>query len=265
MLQLIKSRCGLKGRISMSGVKEKPETWNFDGESLEDHVARAMYGHAVDTVRKQAAKLDLQPQRLRTAFETARKESDRSAAILVFALAEDLMLDGMKRYLNADVKGGWDELVSSNGLLATANDRINFLYLLYWIYPAVYADLRLLKSIRNRFAHHAEIAGFEDQAIKSWIAAMSLTEASALKAVAEAGSALPNKFSARQLFLMRSTLVVTQLVANFAIAPEARAARVAPGHVEGDDWDDYPDNLKELNRIAAEAVLDVASGTDTQG
>src|SRR4051794_23791188 len=103
---------------------EVEQTWGFEGTSTEVVVARALYGHHVKMVREHAAALDLQPQRIRNAFEVARGESDRSAAILIFALAEDLMLDAMKRYLNHDVKGGWDELVSGNGLLATANDRI---------------------------------------------------------------------------------------------------------------------------------------------
>jgi hypothetical protein len=56
---------------------------------------------------------------------------------------------------------------------------------------------------------------------------------------------------------MRSSRVITQLVTNLAIAPEARASRVAPGHVEGPDWDLFPDNLKELKRISAEMILGV--------
>jgi len=243
----------------MSNAKiEDQETWGFEGTSREIVVARALYCHNVKTVREHAATLDLQPQRLRKAFEVARNESDRSAAIVIFALAEDLMLDAMKRYLNPDVKGGWDELVSGNGLLATANDRITFLYLLSWIHPVVYADLRLLKSIRNRFAHHAEISGFEDQTIRSWIAAMKMSEVAAVRAANSAERPAPTIFSARQLYLMRSSLVVTQLVSNLAVAPEARASRVAPGHVEGRNWEEHPENFKELKRVAAEMILAVA-------
>ncbi len=173
-------------------TEEKTETdptWGFEGDSMEVRVARAMYGSAVERVRQHAAELDLQPERLRRVFKTARSEADRSAAILVFALAEDLMLDAIKRYLNADVRGGWAEVTSGNGLLATANDRITLLCLLRWIHPSVYADLRLLKSIRNRFAHHAEVSSFDDSVIRNWIGAISHTEASALAAVTRDGTA----------------------------------------------------------------------------
>jgi hypothetical protein len=232
-------------------------TWGFEGDSMEVRVARAMYGTAVDSVREHAAKLALQPERLRRVFRTARSEADRSAAILVFALAEDLMLDAIKRYLKAGVKGGWAEVTGSNGLLATANDRITLLCLLQWIHPVVYADLRLLKSIRNRFAHHGDVSSFEDTVIRNWIRAISANESAPLAAAAGAEAGHPTQPNARQSFLMRSALVVTRLVANLAVAPRARASQVAPGHVGGPTWELYPDNLKELNRIAAEVILSV--------
>lgn len=238
--------------------EEKAETtYGFEGNSPLIRATRAMYGQMVESVRQHAASLDLQHERLRRVFLAARSEADRSAAILMFALAEDLMLDAIKRYCNSDVKGSWEEITGGNGLLATANDRITFLYLLEWIHPNVYSDLRLLKSIRNRFAHHADVSNFEDSKIKSWIAAMKINEGFMLTSVSETDLPRPETFTTRQMFLMRSSLVITRLVSNLAIAPEARASRVAPGYVEGRDWDLYPDNLKELNRIAAEAVIDI--------
>lgn len=238
----------------MADDNETELTYGFEGDSPLIRATRAMYSHMVGTVTEHAASLDMQPDRLRRVFSTARTEADRSAAILVFALAEDLMLDAIKRYCNPDVQGGWDEVTGGNGLLATANDRINFLYLLRWIQPQVYADLRLLKSIRNRFAHHADVSGFEEEKIKSWIYAMKTTEENLLGSVAWGDIPRSEKFTARQMFLARSSLVLTRLMANLAIAPEARAARVSPGHVESQGWDRFPDNLKELYRIAAEAV-----------
>jgi hypothetical protein len=156
------------------------------------------------------------------------------------------------------VRGGWDEVTDGNGLLATANDRITLLCLLGWIAPTVYADLRLLKSIRNRFAHHADVSNFEDGKIRSWVSALSsVAEAAAIAAAVETGVPIRTKFSTRQLFIMRSSLVVTALVTNLAIAPEARALRVAPDHVARTGWDLFPDNLKELKNIAADMILSV--------
>jgi len=247
----------------MSNVQKSAQpTWGFEGDSLETKIARAMYGSTVHLVREHASKVDVQHDRLRKVFETARVESDRSSAILIFALAEDLMLDAMKRYLKGEIKGGWDELIGGNGLLATANDRITLLSLLNWIHPVVYSDLRLLKSIRNRFAHHAEIQGFDDSVIKNWILAMNASEAAALDAVADAEDLRVGALNARQLFLIRSALVITRMVANLAVAPEARSSRVAPGHVEGESWDEYPENLKGLFRLSAEIIMAVTASAE---
>ena len=62
---------------------------------------------------------------------------------------------------------------------------------------------------------------------------------------------------------MRSCLVVTRMVANLAVAPQARFSQVAPRHVEGEDWDDYPENLKVCNRIAADTLLALAYKSNT--
>ena len=91
-------------------------------------------------------------ERIQQAFAIAKTEADRSASILLFALAEDMMLDSFKCHLNSNLRGGWSGVTGSNGLLATASDRITLLELLYWIRPQTCTDQRLMKSIRNRFA-----------------------------------------------------------------------------------------------------------------
>lgn len=233
---------------------DKNETWGFDGDDMVSRVARAMYGNAVVRSREHTAGLDLGCERISQALQTALNDSDRSAAILIFALIEDLMLDYLKRYLSIDyIKGGWDEVIGGNGLLATANDRITLISLLGWIRPVVYNDLRLLKSIRNRFAHHAQVDGFVDSAIQSWIASMKVTEESAVNAFMEDGYQLLKMFSPRQKYLMRASMIVTELLTDLAIAPNARQAQVAPGHVSG-SWDDMPENIKEVRRLAVRII-----------
>jgi len=152
-------------------------TWGFDGDDAETVVARAIYASGVTRVRAEVAQLDVQSQRIRRVFESARREADRSAAILIFALIEDLMLESFKNNLSgSNIKGGWDEITRGDGLLATANDRLSLLGMLDWMQPKVYEELRLLKSIRNRFAHHADVDGFDDRNIRSWIGALHPAE-----------------------------------------------------------------------------------------
>lgn len=211
-----------------------------------------MYGHQVNLVKEEAAKYDIQADRLRKTLEAARTEADRSAAILIFAMAEDLMLSGLKQHLTGEVKGGWSELSGGNGLLATASDRISLLMLLNWIHPTVYADLRIIKSIRNQFAHHPDVIGFEHQKIRGQVSSIFALE----KALVEAmGDGVDQALSPRQMYLCRAANTLIRLVFNLAVAPAARREKVAPGHIDNAGWEKLPDNLQELHRILAEHVI----------
>ncbi len=190
-------------------------------------VSGKLYGERVRSLRENVASFDIQSERLRNTFAAARAEADRSAAILLFALAEDIMLHGLRQHLGGEVQGGWSEVSSGNGVLATANDRITLLALLSWIHPGVYADLRIMKTIRNRFAHHPDVIGFDEPKTRSYISSLSKVEKAPLAAIESADAAL----SARQLYLMRAGSVLMRFVYNLAVAPAARRERVAPGHV----------------------------------
>ncbi|WP_306225375.1 hypothetical protein [Bosea beijingensis] len=243
--------------MAPEGELDQSETWGFDGDDLEVRVARAMYGAAIERVRQHASEIDLRRDYVEKVLTTAIAESDRSAAILIFALVEDLMLDAFKRYLSAScIKGGWSEVIGGNGLLATANDRITLACLLGWIRPAVYADLRILKSIRNRFAHHAQIEGFSDGSVQSWISALNITEEPAVDSFRASGFCISESFSLREKYLMRASLVATELLTDLAIAPHARQTMVSPGHVGG-PWENVPDNIKDIRRIAARIIGDI--------
>lgn len=228
--------------------------WGFGTEDSVNAVAGSLYGFHVNTVREEAAKYDIRANRLRNTYSAARAEADRSAAILLFAMAEDLMLDGLKQHLHGEVKGGWQEVSSGNGLLATANDRVTLLALLGWIHPTVYADLRIMKTIRNRFAHHPDIIGFDEDKVRSQISSLSPLDKAPLQSM-EAGDAL---LSPRQLYLLRAGSTLMQLVQNLAVLPAARRENIAPrhGYVLG-DWEHVPSNLQELHRILAEHMVAV--------
>lgn len=230
--------------------------WGFGTDDPVSMTAGRMYGAEVARVREQAASYDIGAERLRKTFEGARAEADRSSAILLFALAEDLMLSGLKQHLHGEVKGGWDELSGGNGLLATASDRITLLALLSWIHPTVYADLRVLKTIRNRFAHHPDVIGFDEQKIRSQISALTPIEKALLQKMAVGADTV---ISPRQLYLIRAGSTIVRLVLNLAVAPAARKGNVAPGHIDMVDWEQLPPNLQELFNISAEHMAAVMS------
>jgi DNA-binding MltR family transcriptional regulator len=247
----------------MSQDEELPN-YGFEGNSLGSVPARAYYHSVVQSLRESTAKIDLQPERLKKVFAAARAEADRSAAILMFALAEDLMLTAIHRHCNTKVPGGWKDVTEGSGLLATANDRLTFLFIVNWIHPITHANLRLMKTIRNRLAHHADVEGFSDAKIRGAIGSMSPVERPMLDRIAEDGRPLPETIAPRHLFLMRSASAIVHLQSELAIAPEARAHQIAPGHVAG-RWEDLPVNMRELNEISASHTVEVMKDATAAG
>ena len=235
--------------------KDQEEDWGFQGNALEVRIARALYGSRVKIVREYVASLDLPAERTKMVLARALSESDRSAAVLIFAYIEDLMLEAIKRNCNPDVSGGWEEVTGGNGLLATANDRITFLHLLHWIKPNTYSDLRLLKSIRNRFAHHSDVSSFSDDRIRSWIGALSPAKNEDLSGMREAIPGLPEKLSTRHTYLLRVTTVLMGLVEELALGPQSRAHRIDPTFVERLDFDFLPENRQKLQMACAEFAV----------
>lgn len=226
------------------------------GNDQLGRVAAAIYGVAVKSARDQVDAFDFQLSRITSVFNVAASESDRSASILLFALAEDLMLHALRHNMKGNCSGGWDAVTSGNGVLATASDRITILELLRWIRPKTGAQIRLIKSIRNRFAHHSEVSGFEDPKIRGWVSTMHAGETAALELFPADDRAKWRKHTPREIFMMRATGVITGLVADLAIMPASHRERASAWDVSGrGDFDNLPEPLKDLNRMTADVYL----------
>ncbi|WP_462122347.1 hypothetical protein [Methylorubrum thiocyanatum] len=164
------------------------------------------------------------------------------------------MLNCFRANLNNEVSGGWKSITDGNGLLATASDRIALLDLLSWVRPHLVKDLRLLKSIRNRFAHHADVNSFDDNKILGWISSLEQYEQLADALWPASQRADWRKLKPRELYLVRASCVVMYLVNDLAVGPAARQFRVAPGHIENIGWENLPESLREVHSLLAEFV-----------
>lgn len=61
------------------------------------------------------------------------------------------------------------KIFSSDGALSTFSQRIDFAQAFGFLSKAQCADLRLIKNIRNHFAHHPKEASFNDKPVSDWI------------------------------------------------------------------------------------------------
>ena len=233
-----------------------------DDEQLLSKVADALRKAEVAMARKDVEEQVLPLERLKSAFLVAQVEADRSASILLFALAEDIMLEAFKCHLNPSIRGGWSGVTGGNGVLATASDRIALLELLYWIRPRSCADLRLMKSIRNRFAHHAEVNSFGDTKVAGWVTSMTSYEDPALTLIRKQIGQADRTLSLRERFLMRSLGTLVNLATDLAVGPIATKRRVSPSDLTGGGFDSQPDNIKEATLFQAGMYIDLMKGIE---
>lgn len=232
----------------------------FDEEAV-GRVAEAIQAAAIAHARKRIEEHNFATERIETTFGVAQSEADRSASILLFALVEDLMLECLKTHLNPQAYGGWEGATGGNGLLATASDRISLLELLYWIRPSTGADLRLMKSIRNRFAHHANVHNFQDSKMSGWVSSMSQHERPIFR---ETGYYLDKRPTVRDLYLMRAIGTIYRLISDLAIGPVAMQERLDPSQLIGEDFSEQPLTVQNATRSQARLMLQVARAQSHQ-
>ena len=178
-------------------------------------------------------------------LEELKIADDRSSAILIFAFIDEMLEHYMREHLNPELSGGVDKLFEAWGMLATANARITFAYTLYWINKNTYADLNIIRRIRNLFAHHADIKSFDDERASSLI--HSITQYEKPMRAIPVIKLNDRKLSVRQCFLFRSTAVLMNLVTELMVMHRARLEKIDMRSVVG-THDAMPENLKQLKR-----------------
>jgi hypothetical protein len=238
-------------------------------ERIVDRVAEAMYLSAVQGARDHVASRSLPTEKIQTVFEDSFKASDREAAIVIFALVDDIATEFFREKLTGTVSGGIDQtFLSGNGILASAYNKILLLAGLEWIRGEVYNQLRFMRRVRNEFAHHVEYKSFNQSPIRDYIDAMSETEGPAFQALRDhvlsveyatepsskkevAEAILNERITSRAKFLARSALAVGSMVQDLAIIQAAIRHRVDPRSIAGHGFDEQPENVKALLRTVA--------------
>lgn len=230
----------------MNGPKKLSPRGN-DPREVE-RVAKAIYEVQVNAARSGVAAIKFDLDEMKRVMDVAISESDRAAAILLFSYAEDMMIEGIKRNVNGDIKGGFASLIAPNGLLATASDRITFLATLRWIDKPTYAAMNLLRSIRNRFAHHVVCDSFDDKVVSGMITSLPNFERPLTDEVGFQFQGL------RQVYLSRALLAVYRVIHELAVLPHAIEHQVDPRDVGG-PYENRPANIHELGLAAADCIL----------
>jgi DNA-binding MltR family transcriptional regulator len=101
-------------------------------------------------------------------FDEFQKETPRAAVILSGAFLDNLLRDLIASFMIDDVKTVNELLGSEKSFetpLSSFDARIKTAYCLGLISKSEYHDLKLIKGIRNRFAHKLHGYSFDDQEI----------------------------------------------------------------------------------------------------
>jgi DNA-binding MltR family transcriptional regulator len=223
-------------------------------DRLVEHVAKAMYEHAVEQGRAAVAAINFPLDSIKSVFHQVLRAGDREAGIVIFALIDDLATDFFRQKLSGTATHGVEEtFLAGNGMLATTHNKISLLAGLEWIRSNVYRELTLLRKIRNAFAHHVNLRLFDDVPIRGYIGSMDRSEDAILISMSEGKR--PETLSCRTKFIVRSANTVCLMVEDFAIIQASIAHRVHPGSILAGEFEDQPENIKALLRTVAEISL----------
>jgi hypothetical protein len=118
------------------------------------------------------------------------KERDRSCAILMFSLIDDLTQQLILQECNQDIPRLKDRLFGTSGMLPTASDRFFLVFALGWISNHVFHNLRIIRKIRNKFAHELSCNRFDLSIVKSRASSIAPTHRVQFEAALRAAMAV---------------------------------------------------------------------------
>jgi DNA-binding MltR family transcriptional regulator len=219
-----------------------------------EQIAKALFEHAVRSGRDDVSSRELPLDQIVKVFDAALMASDREAAIIIFALVDDLATEFFREKLTGRVHNGVDEVfLSGNGMLATAYNKIVLLAGLQWISDVIYRQLTLMRKIRNDFAHNVNLTAFTDNPIRDYIESMEAAEREILGAIPP--SKTPVGMSARIKFIIRSVLTICIFVQDLTVIQAANHHRVSPDAILAGGFNNLPENIKDLLRTGARIAL----------
>ena len=89
---------------------------------------------------------------METLIEEMGSQTDRGAAIIGAAWVEEAMTAAIEAYLYPSSKA-WDGLFGNYGPMSTFSAKIDLARLLGMVSEVIRADLRIIRDVRNEFAH----------------------------------------------------------------------------------------------------------------
>jgi len=144
-------------------------------------------------------------------LEEFQKESDRATAILGAAYLDEHLLQLLSTFL-VDDEGEVGELLGTEKPLGTFGARIRAAYCMGLLAKEDFEDLKIIKAIRNDFAHQLHGLSFNGESI--------VKKCEKLRAVKRLR---PNSYhSSREMFVFTTTYILMELCVHSIMFEEKR-------------------------------------------
>jgi DNA-binding MltR family transcriptional regulator len=170
-------------------------------------------------VKKASASSPLSEEALLATADSLRTVDDRTAVLITAAWIDDALSELFRRNL-LDRKKEQDDLLKPEGPLGSSFVKAKLGYMLGWIYPDLYAELRRLREIRNLFAHSREMISLSRPSLRDRCRALQLAEAFNM------GGPIRPARSPRQRLIISAVLAARQILRT---AAESSAPREVTG------------------------------------
>jgi hypothetical protein len=263
----------------MTSEKREPEASERRLTRVEA-VAKAIYDHAVKSAVKSIEENKIDYQLIRSVEQNIERESDRSCAIIIFSLIDELMQGLILAECEASVPRLKDRLFDpQSGMLPNTAKRIFFAMALKWISKETFHTLNILRKVRNEFAHTIACDRFDHVKIRGLLSSIASVNKDGFVAALEValdGLGIPEKFDdalaeyskkERFFFLVECALTMDRLVREMAVFPEVQRWRIDSGDVVNryDNLPGIPSNLRGMSHAAMSLMLRAVESTFDSG
>jgi hypothetical protein len=152
--------------------------------------AEAMYDHMVKAAVKSIQKKKIDYHLFRTVEQNIARESDRSCAIILYSVLDELMQGLILEECDASIPRLQNRMFDpQSGMLPNSAKRIFFAISLRWITKETFHKLNIIRKIRNEFAHNILCDSFNHLKVRGLLSSMTPVDKVRLGAAVEAAFA----------------------------------------------------------------------------
>ena len=227
---------------------------------LVERVAKALFQQALNRARLQAGDLKFDLSDAIPVFKKLVKETDTGIAIISAAYIDECLKALLGLHVDTSSRQIFNKIFDFSGPLGTFSSRIDLAFGFNFISKQTHQRINSIKNIRNEFAHNPFGVSFNTTEIKDKILSIDLDHKRFIDEIRKGEdirrvTKQPSRMTMKETFLTKSALSLGFMASEIIAFPIAKQNQVPASAILA-DYDNLPDNLKEIRRNTAECVLE---------